>query len=474
MTAKRNIFQVTSEDVIFLTSPYTFDPFIVQMFTVFAARARLVIVPDNLFLYLKQPTPSLMYHIGQELIQSKILSKDSSLRVLAFGGETCPTLSTLGKWRSLQSKTSIYNLYGITEVSCWASCHKITDCKLENGSGDLCENVTFRHRDLENYSAKEVNDYYNSKAAKKIQALEENKDSNITALSDVTELKTCFCSMQRQNQFNVCNICKHSTPSTDGVVASKAQTFSASQASVSASAVSREVAGSPLITKVPDQFFSSVQDHKGSMAVNPDRGNFNTAEGRVSVSCQWRTCLYKCIDASPLVVHAPGRSEGEVFIGSHSHVFMCIRLSDGKVLWESRLGDRIESSAALSLCGRYVIVGCYDGQVYVLNRFIGGIIWTFQTGAAVKSSPCIDPQTGLAWVGSHDHHWYVLDVTNRQYIAAIHCGGGSCFSSPCISKKPHLVFIATLTGCLLAIDATEHTVLWSQQCPKPVFASPLL
>lgn len=92
----------------------------------------------------------------------------------------------------------------------------------------------------------------------------------------------------------------------------------------------------------------------------------------------------------------------------------------------------------------------------------------------MKSSPCIDPQTGLAWVGSHDHHLYVLDVTNRQCIAAIHCGGGSCFSSPCISKKPHLVFIATLTGCLLAIDATKHTVLWSQQCPKPVFASPLL
>ena len=119
-------------------------------------------------------------------------------------------------------------------------------------------------------------------------------------------------------------------------------------------------------------------------------------------------------------------------------------------------------------------VGCYDGQVYVLNRFTGETSWTFQTGAAVKSSPCIDPQTGVAWVGSHDHYLYALDVTNRQCISATHCGAGSCFSSPCISKKPHLVFIATLSGRLLAIDATEHTILWSQQCPKPVFASPLL
>ena len=35
------------------------------------------------------------------------------------------------------------------------------------------------------------------------------------------------------------------------------------------------------------------------------------------------------------------------------------------------------------------------------------------------------------------------------------------------------MFIATLAGLVLAIDGTDHTVLWSQQCPKPVFASPV-
>lgn len=120
------------------------------------------------------------------------------------------------------------------------------------------------------------------------------------------------------------------------------------------------------------------------------------------------------------------------------------------------------------------LTGCYDGKVYVFDRFTGNIFWTFQTGAAVKSSPCIDTQTGVGWVGSHDHHFYALDVTNKQCICAIDCGVGSCFSSPCISSGPHLVFIATLTGRLLAVDPTEHTIIWSQQCPKPVFASPLL
>lgn len=36
------------DDVVFLASPSTFDPSIVQMFIAFAAGARLVIVPDTM------------------------------------------------------------------------------------------------------------------------------------------------------------------------------------------------------------------------------------------------------------------------------------------------------------------------------------------------------------------------------------------------------------------------------------------
>ena len=221
--------------------------------------------------------------------------------------------------------------------------------------------------------------FHNNEAAKKIQGVEESEDSSTNAPSSVADLKTCFCTVQRQNQFTICNICKHSTPSIDRLVAGKAQTFSASQTSVQAGAISCEAAPSPIMTKVSKEFFSSFQDHKVSRSVNQDTENFNNAQGKVSVSCKWGTCLYKCIDASPLVVHALGRSEGEVFIGSHSrHMFMCIRLNDDKVLWESRLGDRIESSAVLSFCGRYVIVS------KVL--YIGKLVYQLRTEASQQMS----------------------------------------------------------------------------------------
>ena len=212
-----------------------------------------------------------------------------------------------------------------------------------------------------------------------MQGGEESEDSSTNAPSSVADVKTCFCTVQRQNQFTICNICKDSKPNTDRLVASKAQTFPASQTSVQAGMISCEVAPSPIMTKVSKEFSSSVQDHKVPRNVNLDTGNFNNAKGKVSVSCQWRTCLYKCIDASPLVVHALGRSEGEVFIGSHSrHMFMCIRLNDDKVLWESRLGDRMESSAVLSFCGRYIIVS------KVL--YIGKLVYQLRTDASQQMS----------------------------------------------------------------------------------------
>ena len=70
----------------------------------------------------------------------------------------------------------------------------------------------------------------------------------------------------------------------------------------------------------------------------------------------------KCVDASPLLVHLPTSAykhtlHSVVYIGSHSGMFLAIDWELGLVLWRAQLGDRIESSATMSSCGRYVAVG---------------------------------------------------------------------------------------------------------------------
>lgn len=81
----------------------------------------------------------------------------------------------------------------------------------------------------------------------------------------------------------------------------------------------------------------------------------------LSLRQRWASDTSKCVDASPLLVLSSSKDfTGTVYIGSHSHRMQALDLHTGTVVWERILGDRIESSAALSACGNYIIVGNYS------------------------------------------------------------------------------------------------------------------
>lgn len=138
----RLLFDITQGDVLFLASPLTFDPSVVEIFVSLSSGARLLIVPssvkmlpsklaDVLFfrhrVTVLQATPTLLRRFGCELIKSTVLSEHTSLRVLALGGEAFPSLTVLKSWRGKGNKTQIFNIYGITEVSSWATFYRIPD-----------------------------------------------------------------------------------------------------------------------------------------------------------------------------------------------------------------------------------------------------------------------------------------------------------------------------------------------------------
>ena len=76
---------------------------------------------------LLQCTPTLISRFNSTDLKTKLLGRNSSLRVLGLGGEKFPSLSLLNQWRSPGNTTEFYNLYGITEVSCWSSIYKVTE-----------------------------------------------------------------------------------------------------------------------------------------------------------------------------------------------------------------------------------------------------------------------------------------------------------------------------------------------------------
>ncbi|XP_035681596.1 beta-alanine-activating enzyme-like [Branchiostoma floridae] len=193
----------------------------------------------------------------------------------------------------------------------------------------------------------------------------------------------------------------------------------------------------------------------------------------ITMETVWTCDTGKCVDASPLLLtEVSWYPAGVVFIGSHSHKFCAIAMDTGKLLWETKLGDRVESSACCSTDGELIIVGCYDNCVYVLETRTGTIQWCYYTRGAVKSSPCLDMKTSLVFVGSHDQHVHALDLKKRCCVWKTHCGGGSVFSSPCLGSNPRLLCVGTLTGTLIAINPDTGAVLWHTALPKPIFSSP--
>ncbi|XP_029988836.1 beta-alanine-activating enzyme isoform X1 [Sphaeramia orbicularis] len=151
----RSLFQMNEKDVVFLASPLTFDPSVVDIFLALSCGAQLLIVPSVikkipsrlsqlLFTDHKttvlQVTPTLLGRFGHHILKHHVLASGSSLRVLALGGEACPSPALLSSWRHEDNKSQIYNIYGITEVSCWACCYKIPESSLQ--SNDLtCSTV---------------------------------------------------------------------------------------------------------------------------------------------------------------------------------------------------------------------------------------------------------------------------------------------------------------------------------------------
>ncbi|XP_055491682.1 beta-alanine-activating enzyme isoform X2 [Leucoraja erinacea] len=757
-----SIFDVSSDDVIFMASPLTFDPSIIEIFLALCSGATLLIVPTVIKMMPKrlakvlfshhkvsimQATPTLIKSFGSKILTSVVLSNNSSLRVLALGGEAFPSLHVLKGWREKGNKTQIFNLYGITEVSCWATYYKIPEETLhctgrheghvplgvplsgtilnvmddsgqviQEGEGQVFiggkERVCFLNDEItvspgtmratgDWVIVKDGQMYYLGRRDNQIKR--HGKRVNLESIQLVAEslkqVEACVMTkcdqdklilfvvpwdlpeQQNKSSIDICRgilsdlgklVSSHDIPddvvqissipfTAHGKIDQRAliRTYHEKTKSLNSdhmltkkelwegihrlwkvvlhlpedhadasdhcmflysggdslkalrlveeieTLVKQRIFGlievilnSPVLDiynyinnaiffeiekkeklgdksnrrttpkKMKDKsagfyskqitqwksitindsiatisrgsqitklqvnlnsdnsadklgiqednvltdgdsngeekkelnFFNLPENMKenislteekmplknnwlelfGNQIVNPLHGdekfipdNLSSYRGTISFKVRWKSDTAKCVDASPLlVISGNNGTDVTVYIGSHSHRLQAIDIFSGEIKWERILGDRIESSACLSRCGNFIIVGCYDGYIYVLRRVDGETYWTFYTQNSVKSSPIVDPDLGLVFIGSHDQHVYALDILDKVCAWKLHCGGGAVFSTPYLNKSPRLLYVATLGESLIAVNPDSGSTVWKRSCGKPLFSSP--
>uniref|UniRef100_A0A8C8AJX3 Beta-alanine-activating enzyme n=1 Tax=Otus sunia TaxID=257818 RepID=A0A8C8AJX3_9STRI len=633
----KSIFEITQDDMLFLASPLTFDPSVVELFLALSSGASILVVPNTIKMMpaelsaalfrrhrvtVLQATPTLLRRFGSHIIRSTVLSANSSLRVLALGGEAFPVLNLLKSWKHKENKTSIFNLYGITEVSSWATCYRVpeevfsadlrTDFPVPLGSPLLGTKVEVRDTNgsavLEGEgqifiggeericflddeitvplgTMRETGDFVRVQNAKlfflgrkdnqikrhgkrfNIECLQQSvlgllDDStriskeavflysggdSLKALRFYDEIEMLvgkavpgllevilsrsieevyrhilkilfpyedqlmnydsvvkrklsgnsgedfhgkciklkserglevasglipFIAVGRGNNFFSMNFTKsfmqaHNTVQVGVEVLQQPSFLHLVTPSIMESHVQGYETENRILTVTNK---ASKTDCCSVQQIHAECSHVTTAE--LALGIRWKSNTRKCVDASPLIIVPSKEVSASVYVGSHSHAMQAIDLDLGEIKWEKNLGDRIESSACVSKCGNFIVVGCYDGLVYVLQSSDGEIHWTFVTEDTVKSSAVVDPSSGLVYVGSHDEHVYALDIYKKACIWKLHCEGGAVFSSPCLSSFPHHLYVATLRGLLLAVNPVTGNKIWKSSLGKPLFSSP--
>ncbi|XP_006630184.3 beta-alanine-activating enzyme isoform X2 [Lepisosteus oculatus] len=710
----RSLFQMTPKDVVFVASPLTFDPSVVELFLALSTGASLLIVPsvvkmipsklaEILFkrhhVSVMQATPTLIKMFGTSLLQTTVLSAATSLRVLALGGEAFPCLSVLRSWKEEGNQTQVFNLYGITEVSCWATCYQIPEgavgsssadtdsvplgspllgttvevrdergsvithgegqvflggggrvCSLGDeaeaaapgamrGTGDWVElrgghmyylgrrdrllkrhgkrlslealqetierlglvqacAVTLhegkrllafvvpagQHTDLESTILRSLSELLPLHSVPDQLLTVEALPLTLHGKVDLAELAKVY---EQQRGLSVLPAALNGRADLwerlqalwkgvlglpeDAVVPSESMFLSSGGDSIRSlrlleeieAAVGRATPGllevilsrpfsdlcrgveavafpvkrgggapgrgkrrlaveaSPAVAKPRRQEVAgerapepagfvvvrragqvlrrspgessealrertrdksdASQDSGGAAA--PAGGSIESGAATGSPSPQqedaplrlkvrWKSDTGKCVDASPALLACGEGGPVTAYVGSHSRRMQAIDMDSGARRWERVLGDRIESSAAVTRCGRLVVVGCYDGLVYVLRADSGETYWTFPTGSSVKSCPTVDLLTGLVFIGSHDGHVYALNTEARRCAWSRHCGGGAVFSSPALHCSPRQLYVATLGSRLLALSPDSGDTIWEHAGARPFFSSP--
>lgn len=141
-------YKLKSNDVIFVSSPPTFDPFVLDLLLALTVGASVALVAASLrvptpqlasilfdatvahpAVTIMQITPSLFKRFPIETIRHVVLApQKTTLRLLAFGGEPFPCHADLCdwvNWHDAQLTTKFVNIYGCTEMSCWSTIHEI-------------------------------------------------------------------------------------------------------------------------------------------------------------------------------------------------------------------------------------------------------------------------------------------------------------------------------------------------------------
>jgi outer membrane protein assembly factor BamB/tRNA A-37 threonylcarbamoyl transferase component Bud32 len=180
--------------------------------------------------------------------------------------------------------------------------------------------------------------------------------------------------------------------------------------------------------------------------------------GRVS----WTYSTKDRIRSGPRIAHE------HVFVGSDDGKLYALGLSSGRFLWHFDYGSPVRTRPFVT--NDLVIAGCETGEIIAVT-LSGQRKWSYRTRKSVISSPYVDLDEGICFVGSTDGYLYALDA-NSGYSSWRFRTTGPIYASPV--QERGLVYFGSADGHVYAVSAQNAREKWKFNTEKPVIGSPVV
>jgi len=238
------------------------------------------------------------------------------------------------------------------------------------------------------------------------------------------------------------------------------------------------------LSEGPHTFYVRAMDSAGN--IEPSPGNYSWSIGCPLVL--WSHTTEWIVDSSPSIVDINNDGKLEVVIGSWDGKLYVLHGEDGSLLWAYTTAGDVSSSPALGDIDNdgklEVVVGSAwgDNNIYALNGEDGSLLWKYLTGGPVFSSPSlgdIDNDGKLeVVVGSFDGKIYALDGENGSLLWSYVTENSVHASSPSLGDIDNDGKLEVVVGSwdhkLYALNGEDGSVLWFYATGGWVWSSPAL
>lgn len=255
--------------------------------------------------------------------------------------------------------------------------------------------------------------------------------------------------------------------------------------------------------KTEDEIRTSPVVHDGMVYI----GSYDTNIWALQLddgNLEWKYPTQGGIASSPVV----DPSNGLIYFGSEDHSFNAVESRTGRIMWAVTTQGRNRGTATIAM--DHVFFGSDDGRLYALQSTNGRKMWTFDANseirtrpfvtdelvifgtdmgevialslageikwrhkskAAIYSSPIVDTEENILYVGSNDKHLYALDASSG-YSSWRFRTRGPVISTPVIHKR--LIIFGSADNNVYAVEASSGREKWHFSTEKPFVSSPVI